>query len=147
MQNRKSNTEVDRPRDLTYCSHKRECIVTTNPDIGRGIWLPVLHCDKKTRQIGPNHEYNMTFQSHLMNVRIRHLKCDYDARRGNRFACYSHCYVTWRFLTPWNVTLQCPSARNTCARDAQPNTLISACLKLLKMILPQENILTIHLRT
>ena len=31
MQNRKSNPEVDRPGDLTHCSHKPECIVTTNP--------------------------------------------------------------------------------------------------------------------
>ena len=28
--NRKSNPQTVRPRDLTYCSHKPECIVTTN---------------------------------------------------------------------------------------------------------------------
>ena len=30
--NRKSNPEGVSPRDLTYCTHKPECIVTTNPD-------------------------------------------------------------------------------------------------------------------
>ena len=32
VRNRKSNPEDFSPRDLTYCSHKPECIVATNPD-------------------------------------------------------------------------------------------------------------------
>ena len=42
--NRKSNREAARPRDWTYCSHKPECIVATNPP-----------------RTGLNHDHNMTF--------------------------------------------------------------------------------------
>ena len=45
--------------DLTYCSPKPECIVTTNPD--RSVLIMII-------------TYNMTFQFRPMNVSILHLK-------------------------------------------------------------------------
>ena len=62
---------------LTNCSHKPECIVTTNPD--RSVII--------------------TFQFHPANVSILHLRYDYGAGSENRSAGYSHWYVTWSPLT------------------------------------------------
>ena len=56
-----------------------------------------MHCDCKPRQVGLNHHIFVArhFRFHLVNVRILHLKCEYVARSKSRFACYSHCVVTW----------------------------------------------------
>ena len=59
------------------CSHKPECIATTKP----------------TRQIGLNHDYNMT----ILNVSVIHLIGESGAWSENRFGCSIHCYVTWCF--------------------------------------------------
>ena len=56
------NPEADRPMDLTYCSHKPECVVTTSPD--RSVLITII-----TRN----------FQFQLVNVDIRHLKYGYGA--------------------------------------------------------------------
>ena len=40
VRNRKSNLEGISPRDLTYCSHKPECIGTTNPD--RSVLITII---------------------------------------------------------------------------------------------------------
>ena len=40
VRNRKSNPEVVSPRDLTYCSHKPECIGTPNPD--RSVLITII---------------------------------------------------------------------------------------------------------
>ena len=74
VRNRKPNPEGVSPRDLTYCSHKPECIVTINPD--RSVLITII---------------TWHFQFRPMNVSILHLKDDYRARRESRFACYFHC--------------------------------------------------------
>ena len=51
--NKKSNPKAYRPRDLTYCLHKPECIVTTNPNRLLLIMTITWH-----------------FQFYLMNVSI-----------------------------------------------------------------------------
>ena len=43
VRNRKSNPEGVSPRDLTYCSHKPECIGTTNPDRSDLITIIIWH--------------------------------------------------------------------------------------------------------
>ena len=82
VRNSKSNLEGVRPRDLKYCSHKPECIVTTNPY--GSILIAFITCH---------------FQFRPMNASILYLKCQYRARSESRFACFSHCYVTWCPLT------------------------------------------------
>ena len=91
VRNRKSNPEGVTPRDLTYCLHKPECIVTTNPD--RSVLIPII---------------TWHFQFRPVNVSILHLKYDCRAWSESRFACYSHCYVTWYPLTTGIVASQCP---------------------------------------
>ena len=120
VRNRKSNHEADRPRDLTYYSHKPECIVTTNPD--RSVLITII---------------TWHFQLHIVNVSILQLKYEYGARSESRFACYSHCYITWCPLTTGIVDPQCPSARDAVLVSRYLTPLISACLKPLKRILQQ----------
>ena len=57
VQNRKSNPAAPRPRDLTYCSHNPECIVTTNPDRSALITIITWH-----------------FSFHLVNVSNLHVQ-------------------------------------------------------------------------
>ena len=93
---------------LTYCSHKPECIVTTNPD--RSVLITII---------------TWHFQFHPVNVSILCLKFAFCARCESYFACYSHCYITTGIVTP----------KYASSRDAAlvihylPN-LISTCLKL-----------------
>ena len=42
-QNKKSNVEAVKPQNWTYCSHKSECIVTTNPDRSVSITIITWH--------------------------------------------------------------------------------------------------------
>ena len=105
--------------DLTYCSHKPECIVTTNPD--RSVLITII---------------TWHFQFRPMNVSILHLKYDYPARSESRFACYSHCYVTWYPLTTGTVASQCPSARDA-VLVTRYLPFISACLNSFSRFLPQ----------
>ena len=95
----------------TYCSHKPECIVATNPD--RSVLITIM-----TRQ----------FQSCPMNVSILHLKYQYLARSESRFACYSHCYVTWCPLTTGVVASQFPSSRDAVLVTCYLTPFISPCL-------------------
>ena len=95
VRNRKSNPEGVSPRDLTYWSHKPECIMTTKPD--RSVLITII---------------TWHFQFRPVNGSILHLKYDYRARSESRSACYSHCYVTWCPLTTGIVASQCPSARD-----------------------------------
>ena len=57
VRNRKSNPECVSPRDLTYCSHKPECIGTTNPD--RSVLITII---------------TWHFQFHPVNVSNLHVK-------------------------------------------------------------------------
>ena len=98
-------------KDLTYCSHKPECIVTTNPD--RSVLITII---------------TWHFEFRPMNVSILHLKYNYCARSESRFACYSHCYVTWYPLTTGTVASQCPSARDAVLVTRYLAPIISACL-------------------
>ena len=77
IRNRKTNPEGVSPRDLTYCSHNPECIVTTNPY--RSVLITII---------------TWHFQFLPANASILHLKYECRARNDKRFACYSHCYVT-----------------------------------------------------
>ena len=120
VRNRKSNPEGVSPRDLTYCSHKPECIVTTNPD--RSVLITII---------------TWHFQFLPVNVSILHLKYEYHARSESRFACYSHCYVTWCPLTKGIVASQFPLSRDTALVTHYLTPFISACLKSLKWFLPQ----------
>ena len=117
---RKLNPEGVSPRDLTYCSHKPECIVTTNPD--RSVLITII---------------TWHFQFHPVNVGILHLKYDHRARSESCFACYSHCYVTWYPLTTGIVTSQCPSARDAVLVTRNLTPFISACLNSILRFLPQ----------
>ena len=108
------------PRDLTYCSHKPECIVTTKPD--RSVLITII---------------TWHFQFRPVNASILHLKDDYRARSESRFACYSHYYVTWCPLTTGIVTSQCPSARDAVLVTRYLMPFISACLNSFLQFLPQ----------
>ena len=119
VRNRKSNPEADRPRDLTYCSHKPECIVTASPD--RLVLITVI---------------TWHFQFHIMNVSILHLRYEYGARSKSCFACYSLCYVMWCPLAMGIVISQCPLARDAALVTRYLTPLISVSLKPLKIILP-----------
>ena len=130
VRNRKSNPEGVSPRYLTYCSHKPECIVTTNPD--RSFLIPII---------------TWHFQFRPVNVSILRLKYDCRARSESRFACYSHCYVTWYPLTTGIVASQCPSARDVVLVTRYLTPFISVCLNSFIRFLPQKNIFTKNLQT
>ena len=107
-----------------------------------------VHCDNKPRQISLNHDYNVWyFQFHPVNVSILHLKDDYRAQSESRFACYSHCYVTWCPLTTGIVASQCPSARDAVLETRYITPFISTCLNSFLRFIPQENIFTKDLLT
>ena len=108
------------PRDLTYCSHKPECIGTTNPD--RSVLIPII---------------TWHFQFRPVNVSILHLKYEYCARSESRFACYPHCYVMWCPLTTGIVASQFPSSRDAALVTRYLTPFISAYLNLLKRFLPR----------
>ena len=88
-----------------------EGIVTTNPD--RLVLITII---------------TWHFQFLPVNVSILHLKYDYRARSESRFACYTHCYVTWYPLTMGIVASQCPSARNAVLVTRYLIPIKSACL-------------------
>ena len=99
----KSNPEGLSPRDLTYCSHKPECIVTTNPN--RSVLIPII---------------TWHFQFRPVNVNILHLKYNYRARSKSRFACYS-LVTSGGTLNDGNCRLTMPVGKGRCARDALPH--------------------------
>ena len=83
--------------------------VPTVGSIARSLWQ--VHNDSKTRQIGLNHDYNVRFQCHPVNISIRHLNGEYGAWSESRFARYTHCYVTLCSLTTRSIASHCPSPR------------------------------------
>ena len=104
--------------------------------LGWGIWRTVhtaqVRCDNKPRQTSLNHDYNMMFSFHLMNVNILHLKYEYCAQSESCFACYSHCYITWFPLMTRIVASQCPLAtsfKGHYAHDALPHTFSISLFK------------------
>ena len=107
--------EAVKPRDLTYCSHNHEYIVTINPDRCGLITITTWH-----------------FQFHLMNVSILHLRYEYHARSKSRFAWYSRCHITWCPLTTEIVASQCPSTRDAVLMTRYLTSVISASLDTLK---------------
>ena len=122
LRNRKSNPGGVSTRDLTYCSHKPQCIVTTN----RSVLITII---------------TWHFQFRPVNVSILHLKYEYRARSESRFACYSHCYVTWCPLTTGIVASQFPSSRDAVLVTRYLTPFISACLKSRwNDLLPQKTI-------
>ena len=126
----KSNPEAVRPMDFTCCSHKPECIVSSCPD--KSILITTI---------------TWQFQFHLVNVSIRHLRYEYRARSESRFACCSHCYITWCPLTTGSVVSQCPSSKDVSPVNVASHPLISASSNPLKRIPPQWNIFTMNLQT
>ena len=128
VRNRKSNLEAARARDLTYCSRKPECIVTTNPD--RSVLITII---------------TWHFQFHLVNVSNFQLKYEYRARSESRFACYSNCFVTWCPLTTGIVASQYLSSRGAVLVTRYLTPLISTSLYPLKRIIPKQNIFTMNL--
>ena len=130
VRNRKSNPEGVIPRDMTYCSHKPVCMMTTNSDWSVLITIITSH-----------------FQVHPVNASILCLKYEYCARSESRFACYSHCYVTWCPLTTGIVTSQFPPSRDAALVTRYFLPFISACFNSLKRFLPQQNIFTKNRQT
>ena len=130
VRSRKSNLEGVNPRDLTYCSHKPECIVTTNPD--RSVLITII---------------TWHFQFCPVNVSILYLKYEYRAQSESRFACYSHFYVTWSPLTTGIFASQFPSSRDAALVTRYLTPFISACINSLKRFLPQWNMFTKNLQT
>ena len=106
-----------------------------------------VHCDNKPRQIGLNHDYNMTFSISTHECQYSPRKDEYRARSESRSACYCHCYVTWRHLTTVLLSHNVPVVKGCCARDALPAPFISAPLNATKISLAQQNIFTMTLRT
>ena len=101
--------------------------------LARGIWRTVRTSPSVLWQQNPNRSVLITiitwhFQFRPVNVSILHLKYDYRARSESRFACYSHCYVTWYPLMTGIVASQCPSARDAVLVTRYLTPIISACL-------------------
>ena len=93
VRNRTSNPEGVSPRDLTYCSHKPECIGTTNPD--RSVLITII---------------TWHFQFHPVNVSNLHVKGAYvlEARAISRAApIVTSCGSPQRWeLSPHNTHRQ-----------------------------------------
>ena len=115
VRNRKSNPEGVSPRDMTYCSHKPEWMVTTNPN--RSVLITII---------------TWHFQFYPVNFSILHLNYEHRARSESRFACYSHCYVTWCPLTTGIVASQFPPSRDAALVTRYLRPFISASLNSLK---------------
>ena len=120
VRNMKLDPEAERPKVLTYCSHKPECIVTTNPD--RSVLITII---------------TWHYQFHLVNVSILHLKYEYGARSESCFAATPIAASRAALEMTGIVASQCPSARATALVTRYLTPLISACLRPLERILPQ----------
>ena len=103
VQNRKSNPEDFSPKDLTYCSHKPECIVTTNPD--RSILITII---------------TWHFQFHHMNVGNIHGKGAYvlEAKPFHALLPLLRHVV---FLNDGNCRLIIPVIKGCCAHEVLPH--------------------------
>ena len=67
----------------------------------------------------------------------RSLNDDHRGRSESHFACYSHCYVTWRPLATGNCCLTMPSSRDAVLVTRYLEAFISKCLNAIKIILTQ----------
>ena len=119
VRNRNSNPGGVSHRDLTYCSHKPECIGTTNPD--RSVLITII---------------TWHFQFHPVNISNLHVKGAY-VFEARAVTCSSHCYVTSCPLTTGIVASQYPSSRDAELVRGCLSPLISACLNTVKATLPQ----------
>ena len=109
------------PRALARWIWRTVCTSpTTNPD--RSVLITVI---------------TWHFQFRPVNFSILYWKYDYRARSESRFACYSHCYVTWYPLTAGIVASQCPSARDAVLVTRYLTPFISECLNSFSRFLPQ----------
>ena len=100
---RKSNPKAVRPRNLMYCLHKPDYIVTTNPD--RSVLITII---------------TWHFQFHLMNVSILHLKYEYGAKQE-----------LFRMLLPL-LSHMVPLTKDTMLVTCFLTPSIAACLYLSK---------------
>ena len=71
-----------------------------------------------------------------------HLKHENGTRSEIRFACYSHCYVMWWYITKEIIASQCPSSRDYVLLIHNCTHLMPACLFAVKAILSQSNLFT-----
>ena len=115
VRSRKSNPEADKPRILTYCSHKSECIVKTNTD--RSVLITII---------------TWHFQFHLVNVSICHSNTKREPFRV-LLALLRHVVS----LTDGNYRLTMSVGKGRCARDALPLPFDNDVFKTVKIILPQ----------
>ena len=130
MRNRKSNPEGISPRDLTYCSHKPECIGTTNPDRSVLITLILWH-----------------FQSHPVNVSNLHVKGHMCWKREPFHALLPllHHVVP---LNGGNCRLTIPVVKGRCAREALSHAFNIGVLKYGQSNpITMKHIFTMNLRT
>ena len=122
--NRESNPEADRPRYLTYCSHKPDCIGTTKPD--RSVLITII---------------KWHFQFHSVNVCNLHVKGTYVLEARDVTHAPPIVNITWCPLTGI-VASRYPSSRNAVLVRRCLTPLLSACLNMVKATLPQQNIFT-----
>ena len=93
----------------------------------------IVYCDKKPRQVGRNHDYNMTFLFHLVYVSILQitanmtLKAKFFSRATNIVTSRG---TTWRELSPYDARSSTDDALVVCYCIA----LISVCSNPLKRI-------------
>ena len=110
--------------------------------LARGIWRTVRTSPSALWPTNPDRSVLITiitwhFQFRPVNVSVLYLIYDYRARGESRFACYSHCNVTWYPLTTGIVASQCPSARDAVLVTRYLTPIISACLNSFLRFLPQ----------
>ena len=99
VRNRKSNPKGVSPRDLTYCSHKPDCIGKTNPD--RSVLITII---------------TWNFQFHPMNVSNLHI-CALCSKREP----FHTLLPLLRHLVPLNdgnCCLTIPVVKGRCAGEA-----------------------------
>ena len=92
------------------CCHNAQGCVRNRRSFGRGIGRTFCTrpstCDKKTRQFGLNHDYDMTFSFYLVNVSIPHIKGEYGARIESHFnTCRQGTLCSWRLPDTFNISV------------------------------------------
>ena len=109
MRNRKSNPEGVSPRDLTYCSHKPECIETTNPE--RSVLITIII-------------WMLVFSTQNTNIVL-------EARAVSRATPIITSLVP---LHDGNCRLKIPVVKGRCACDALPHAVHIGVFKFVKTI-------------
>ena len=106
MRNRKSNPEGVSPRDLTYCSHKPECIVTTNPD--RSVLITIITWHFQFRPVNVSilhstHAFQIGVFKFVFTISttIKHIyKGSANIIEGCNVACDTNDCWNFQFLPP-----------------------------------------------